>query len=335
MFGFDDDDGLDGFDHFDFGEVRDHTGFITPDDEHNQNHPPHATSPSPPHTFSFSSTQTNKSLSPASTSPTNFTQIFPSNPPFSESGQSNSQSPSGVSSPSPAVSYRKSKWTQAEDESLMESVRIHGTRNWTAVSALVPGRNPKQCRERYTAQLAPGLTKDEWTAAEDDILLRYHSTCGNAWAKIATFLPGRAPNAVKNRYNWLSRRHLPQTMASIYAQQPVQMNPYGMQTVIGVPIRMAPMQQMPMQIRPQAQMGMQVPQAMPYNMPRYNSLSPVQCCNFGLSDPAFEFPPPRRQAQSATGSFTENADEWEGFDAQIQTEQSAINELCDDYDFLS
>lgn len=121
-------------------------------------------------------------------------------------------------SPSPApVSYRKSKWTPDEDNLLRRSVEIHGNENWTAVATLVPGRNPKQCRERWTAQLDPALTRDDWTPQEDAILLHVHKSHGNSWARIAAFLPGRSSNAVKNRYNWLARRHLPQQMEAAQA----------------------------------------------------------------------------------------------------------------------
>ncbi|OHS98566.1 Myb-like DNA-binding domain containing protein [Tritrichomonas foetus] len=182
---------------------------------------------------------------------------------------------------------------------LRNSVKIHGTKNWTAVSTLVPGRNPKQCRERWTAQLDPALTRDDWTPQEDATLLHIHKLHGNAWAKIASFLPGRSSNAVKNRFNWLSRRHFPQAMNAIFVQpQPIQYN------------------------MPQMQFQMQ--------MPRYNSLSPAQCGNFGFSDPSLELPPPR-QAQSAAGSLTDNAI-WDDY-APFQTSQSPIDELCGDFDW--
>lgn len=103
--------------------------------------------------------------------------------------------------------YHKTKWTRAEDDLLAKSVAIHGTKNWTAVSALVPRRNPKQCRERWTTQTNPELIKDDWTKDEDRILLSIQKRLGNSWAKIALSLPGRSSNAVKNRFNWLSKRN--------------------------------------------------------------------------------------------------------------------------------
>ena len=112
--------------------------------------------------------------------------------------------------------YKKSKWTPVEDKALIESVKIHGTKNWIAVSSLVPGRNSKQCRERWTAQLDPTLNHNEFSPQEDAIIIFQHQANGPIWAKIATFLPGRSATSVKNRFNWLSRRHLPQKMNKIF-----------------------------------------------------------------------------------------------------------------------
>ena len=45
--------------------------------------------------------------------------------------------------------YRK-PWSQAEDEAVRCAVNAHGTRAWSLVAQLVPGRTGKQCRERVS-----------------------------------------------------------------------------------------------------------------------------------------------------------------------------------------
>jgi hypothetical protein len=55
-------------------------------------------------------------------------------------------------------------------------------------------------------QLCPALSQDTWTLGEDQLLLLQQRSCGNSWAHIALSLPGRSPNAVKNRWVWL-RKH--------------------------------------------------------------------------------------------------------------------------------
>lgn len=114
----------------------------------------------------------------------------------------------GVSSPDEVQhkQSKKHKWTPEEDERLLEVVREQGGRNWIKIADSIPGRNPKQCRERWTTQVRPSLSKEEWSKEEDTIILKYHRKFGNSWARIASYLMGRSANAVKNRFNWLERR---------------------------------------------------------------------------------------------------------------------------------
>lgn len=101
--------------------------------------------------------------------------------------------------------YKKSKWTPEEDDLLRKSVSTNGLSNWSLIAESVPGRSGKQCRERWINQLCPNLNKDNWTAQEDAILVQQQRLQGNAWSKIAQFLPGRSSNNVKNRWSWLTR----------------------------------------------------------------------------------------------------------------------------------
>lgn len=104
--------------------------------------------------------------------------------------------------------YKKFKWNPVEDEKLKQSVEENGTKNWTIVAQRVPGRSAKQCRERYVAYLAPHLNHKEWTQEEDLKLLYLHSNFSNRWAKIASMLPGRSANSVKNRYNLIKKKQV-------------------------------------------------------------------------------------------------------------------------------
>lgn len=101
--------------------------------------------------------------------------------------------------------FKKSKWTPEEDDMLRKSVSTNGMSNWSLIAESVPGRSGKQCRERWINQLCPNLNKDNWTAQEDAILVQQQMLQGNAWSKIAQFLPGRSSNNVKNRWSWLTR----------------------------------------------------------------------------------------------------------------------------------
>jgi len=72
---------------------------------------------------------------------------------------------------------------------------------WSEIALSIPGRKGKQCRERYLNHLDPNLNKAPWTVEEDLILTEKHEQIGNRWSEIAKFLPGRAENAVKNRFH--------------------------------------------------------------------------------------------------------------------------------------
>jgi hypothetical protein len=103
----------------------------------------------------------------------------------------------------------KMKWTQQEDAILEASVAALGTASWRRVAECIPSRTGKQCRERWLGHFAPDVTTDAWSAAEDAVLLDKYKECGRHWAQIRLSLPGRSTSAVKNRWNWLCRRDVP------------------------------------------------------------------------------------------------------------------------------
>lgn len=97
-------------------------------------------------------------------------------------------------------------WRLEEDELLIKLVKVYGARNWTQLASCLPKRNGKQTRERWMNQLQPSLKKKNWTANEDRMILKAQRNMGNKWSLIASRLPGRTDNSVKNRYNSTLRR---------------------------------------------------------------------------------------------------------------------------------
>ena len=83
-----------------------------------------------------------------------------------------------------------------------------GPKRWALIASHIPGRAGKQCRERWLNHLDSRVVKSDWTPDEDAILLDAQQRVGNKWSEIARGLPGRAENAVKNRFNSLITKRL-------------------------------------------------------------------------------------------------------------------------------
>jgi hypothetical protein len=106
----------------------------------------------------------------------------------------------------PPVIKGKGSWTVEEDQILREKRSLYG-RKWAKIAAHLPGRQGKQCRERFVNHLDPELKKGEWTDDEEAILIAMHEHHGNRWANISKQLPGRSDNDVKNHwYSTIQRK---------------------------------------------------------------------------------------------------------------------------------
>ena len=115
-----------------------------------------------------------------------------------------SQAP--VSKHRPSYFTPKIKFTPNEDQLLFDAVMALGTSNWHAVAEKVPGRNSRQCRERWTNYVNPELVAAPWTDDEDKILLAKYEELGPKWHTIASFFATRSTNNIKNRFVTLQRR---------------------------------------------------------------------------------------------------------------------------------
>jgi Myb-like DNA-binding domain len=106
----------------------------------------------------------------------------------------------------PPVIKGKGSWTAEEDLILREKRQLYG-RKWAKIAAHLPGRQGKQCRERFVNHLDTELKKGEWTDDEEAILIAMHEHYGNRWANISKNLPGRSDNDVKNHwYSTIQRK---------------------------------------------------------------------------------------------------------------------------------
>ncbi|KAL1560795.1 MYB-related transcription factor [Salvia divinorum] len=102
---------------------------------------------------------------------------------------------------------KKGPWTTAEDLLLLEYVKKHGEGNWNAVqrnSGLM--RCGKSCRLRWANHLRPHLKKGAFSPEEERLIVELHAKMGNKWARMASELPGRTDNEIKNYWNTRVKR---------------------------------------------------------------------------------------------------------------------------------
>ncbi|WVZ54664.1 hypothetical protein U9M48_005429 [Paspalum notatum var. saurae] len=121
------------------------------------------------------------------------------------------------------VGIKKGPWTPEEDIILVSYIQEHGPGNWRAVpinTGLM--RCSKSCRLRWTNYLRPGIRRGNFTPHEEGIIVHLQSLLGNRWAAIASYLPQRTDNDIKNYWNTHLKKKLKkhQAMGAIFAPPP-------------------------------------------------------------------------------------------------------------------
>uniref|UniRef100_A0A0E0L590 Uncharacterized protein n=1 Tax=Oryza punctata TaxID=4537 RepID=A0A0E0L590_ORYPU len=136
---------------------------------------------------------------------------------------------------------RKGLWSPEEDEKLYNHIIRHGVGCWSSVPKLAGKhsnatptarsiaiadlasligliwfwvgrlqRCGKSCRLRWINYLRPDLKRGSFSQQEEDLIVALHEILGNRWSQIASHLPGRTDNEIKNFWNSCLKKKLRQ-----------------------------------------------------------------------------------------------------------------------------
>jgi hypothetical protein len=101
---------------------------------------------------------------------------------------------------------KKEPFSKEDDTKLRDVIASLGQLNWTAIAEHLPGRSPRQCRERWKLYLSPDINLEPWSLEDEQRLLKMYFTVGPKWTLISKTFPNRTANNIKNKVKQALRR---------------------------------------------------------------------------------------------------------------------------------
>ena len=134
--------------------------------------------------------------------------------------------PSNVGEDGNKIRRKTRSWNTHEDHRLLYAVHLYGLENWTQVAQFVGGgRTRSMCSQRWIRVLDPRISKTQWTADEEQKLVKLVSIYGEkSWMRVATELGNRSDVQCRYRYMQL-QKGLPAQKADAPAFQKEQITP--------------------------------------------------------------------------------------------------------------
>ncbi|KAI9124713.1 hypothetical protein K1719_004635 [Acacia pycnantha] len=107
------------------------------------------------------------------------------------------------------VGLKKGPWTPEEDQKLLAYIEEHGHESWRSLPVKAGlQRCGKSCRLRWTNYLRPDIKRGKFSLQEEQTIIQLHALLGNRWSAIATHLPKRTDNEIKNYWNTHLKKRL-------------------------------------------------------------------------------------------------------------------------------